>query len=307
MISLKDALPSKRFLLAILGLGLGVVGMLVCIKLLQNNTLKIPGNTAPIETDIQVAERLQNISQKDTDGDGLKDWEEALWDTDPNKADTNDDGVNDFDDIASQRAALQANQDAAGIGEEILTNTDVLARDLYTTIATLSQQGVLEQNKDLITSKIGESVNAVTLYQPFDIVDLRIVTPNKISMNNYLSYMKDIMLTYPVAETDIQNILQSNNDGLVSDQSIVFEKTLQHSLGMLESNDVPTIFQEEHLSLINSFRYLTGTLQAIIHAPEDPLIGMAGVNQLTQTLDSLSLAYQNWYDKIQQIAKNPYQ
>ena len=41
-----------------------------------------------------------DLVNRDTDGDGLLDWEESLWDTDPNNKDTNGDGVSDSVEIA---------------------------------------------------------------------------------------------------------------------------------------------------------------------------------------------------------------
>ena len=38
---------------------------------------------------------IQVDAQKDTDNDGLKDWQEALWRTDKNNSDTDGDGVGD--------------------------------------------------------------------------------------------------------------------------------------------------------------------------------------------------------------------
>ncbi|KKT19005.1 MAG: Thrombospondin type 3 repeat superfamily protein [Parcubacteria group bacterium GW2011_GWB1_43_8] len=45
---------------------------------------------------------------KDSDGDGLKDWEELLWKTDSNKADTDGDGTNDNEEITLNRNPLKA-------------------------------------------------------------------------------------------------------------------------------------------------------------------------------------------------------
>lgn len=39
----------------------------------------------------------------DTDNDGLKDWEEVLWGTDPNNPDSDSDGMNDGDEVGNDR------------------------------------------------------------------------------------------------------------------------------------------------------------------------------------------------------------
>ena len=44
----------------------------------------------------------------DSDSDGLKDWEELLWKTDPSKTDTDGDGTNDNEEISLNRNPLKA-------------------------------------------------------------------------------------------------------------------------------------------------------------------------------------------------------
>ncbi len=51
---------------------------------------------------------------KDTDGDGLKDWEEVFWKTDPNNPDTDGDGTTDGDEID-----LERNPKVAGPDDEL--------------------------------------------------------------------------------------------------------------------------------------------------------------------------------------------
>ena len=46
---------------------------------------------------------FQNIFEKDSDNDGLKDWEEVLWKTDPNNPDSDKDGVSDGEEIKINR------------------------------------------------------------------------------------------------------------------------------------------------------------------------------------------------------------
>ena len=52
-------------------------------------------------------EILENLITRDTDLDGVLDWEEGLWGTDPTKKDTNDDGVFDGVEIAKLKTAQE--------------------------------------------------------------------------------------------------------------------------------------------------------------------------------------------------------
>lgn len=56
---------------------------------------------------------------RDPDGDGLKNWEEAIWGTDPNKADSDGDGVRDGDEVS-----IESDPIVHGRGEGVSLSTD---------------------------------------------------------------------------------------------------------------------------------------------------------------------------------------
>ncbi len=53
----------------------------------------------------------ERLKTADTDGDGLEDWEEALWGTDPNNPDTDGDGAGDNDEVRAGRDPLAPGPD----------------------------------------------------------------------------------------------------------------------------------------------------------------------------------------------------
>ena len=71
-----------------------------------------------------VAPEQTNQLDKDTDGDGLKDWEELLWKTDPNKMDTDGDGTPDGEEINLGRNPLKA-----GPNDKISDKEDLVAQE----------------------------------------------------------------------------------------------------------------------------------------------------------------------------------
>lgn len=96
-----DYLPSKNFV-KIVGSFLVILGLGWLVLFLWNK------NKTPAEnpTDIQVGKQNTNTkaeAQKDTDNDGLKDWEEALWRTNPEITDTDGDATIDGDEVKAGR------------------------------------------------------------------------------------------------------------------------------------------------------------------------------------------------------------
>ncbi len=95
----------------------------------------------------------------DSDRDGLKDWEEELWRTDPDHSDTDGDGVTDAEEIKNGRNPLIAGPgdmlDAVAAATKInpkaktpTTDTERLARELFATYLSTRQEGLpLSQNE----------------------------------------------------------------------------------------------------------------------------------------------------------------
>lgn len=67
-------------------------------------------DTGPIEVAREEVSgaRVQSLTQPDQDGDGLKDWEEAEWGTDPSKADSDGDGTSDGEEVSEYRQPLSS-------------------------------------------------------------------------------------------------------------------------------------------------------------------------------------------------------
>src|ERR1035437_9845115 len=103
-------LPSKKFML-IIGAGLVLVVVIFVIFFMsssgQNFTTGNKNNTA-LKVENQT---ITDLIQKDSDGDGVPDWEEVLWGTDPNKKITFND-TPDATYIANKKKALNIEETA---------------------------------------------------------------------------------------------------------------------------------------------------------------------------------------------------
>ena len=94
----------------------------------------------------QIVQQTKEEFLKDSDGDGLKDWEEALWKTSPNNPDTDGDGTPDGEEVKQNRDPA-----VAGPNDEIKE------------VGNVNVAGVLDPNKsqeeliDEIKKSIAES------------------------------------------------------------------------------------------------------------------------------------------------------
>jgi hypothetical protein len=299
MIPLKSLLPSKRFFLAVLGILVGGVVVLVLVRIMDRTQQKeiIPTTTNTLLNQ-EVADRIDDISVTDTDNDGLMDWEESLWGTDPMMADTDNDGISDKEQIAERRAQLEKNVADNGTAiDEPLTTTDVLARDLYTTVSVLSQNGTLDDNRDTILNSIASSIDTIKLYQPVSLADMKLVPTNRDTVVAYVVAVGDLMSQYPFIQEEFVNLAQGASAGATDDMLALQEKYKSFS-SALEDVSTPTDVQNQHGMLINALRYVNGVIYALIHAVDDPAIGMAGVRNFLPMLDGVSATYDAWYQEV---------
>lgn len=86
----------------------------------------------------------------DTDRDGLADWKETLWKTDPDNPDTDQDGTTDGKELAQNRDPRVAgpNDQLSKIEKSetattTLTQTDILAREIFAGLLALDKEGLL--------------------------------------------------------------------------------------------------------------------------------------------------------------------
>jgi len=100
----------------------------------------------------------RSIIEKDTDGDGLKDWEEALWGTDPHNPDTDGDGTSDGEEVKSNRDPTKAGPDDKLDIDAVLkpkpttvelSVTDKFSRDLFARyFAVKNQSGTISADEE---------------------------------------------------------------------------------------------------------------------------------------------------------------
>ena len=123
----KKYLPSKKFVIA-LSIAVVIILLAIIFNYWKPNTTKYK-NTNLI-TDANASSAVMNL---DSDNDGLPDWKEGLYGTNPKVADTDGDGTSDFDEISINRDPLKAN--TAPKGQEPNDKID---------------QAIIEENKKIL-------------------------------------------------------------------------------------------------------------------------------------------------------------
>ena len=293
-----DALPQKNILQAII-FAFGVVLISVLVRFGEKAT--------PSEKNIEEISQkasVQRIIVKDTDSDGLADWEEALWGTNPRSKDSDGDGKSDKLFVDEKRSVLVG---TTGLKTALATTTsNVLGRQLFATLVSLNQQGSLnEKTVDSLTQafakNIGGEGEAINI--SIDKINLVSGTPETRRV-----YKEKLVATFSL----YKNVH-------LGEELVLFGKAIksgdQKDLALLEKNNrvytalgekllvipVPPEVAEPHTLLINSFRLMVKSLHDMEKIFTDPVTALFGINlyekasseALTQ-LQAIGLLIKEW-------------
>lgn len=280
---MKKYLPHKKFIIIAICILL-VAGVFLFTKH-RVNKIEVQ-NSASLTPTQKVA--FQDIVNRDTDGDGIADWEEALWGTNTNSVDTDADGISDFDFISSKRAELEKAN--GGQGEnETLNETDLFAQELFATIISLKESGSLTaENLDNISKKLAGSVG-----EKKELPDIYFIEQLKIKSN---PSQKD-RLAY---NTELQKLINKYADNKLGQELAVFgqvsedesgkelEPLRQTVKGYLDFSldfskvTVPADIAITHLAVINGMQKTGVALSNMLYLYENPLVGLIGVGQYSE-------------------------
>lgn len=104
----------------------------------------------------------QQAFEKDSDNDGLKDWEEALYGTDPKNPDTRGHGLGDSKEIEKERASSTSAIGTNAKATSTLTATDRFSRELFTKYLEAKRAG------QEITPELSASIAADLTSKSYD-------------------------------------------------------------------------------------------------------------------------------------------
>ena len=246
----------------------------------------------------------ENFSEKDTDGDGLRDWEETLWNTDPEISDTDGDGTNDGDEVDLNRDPRKE-----GPGDELgeadypggttniadLDSTERFARDFFAGYVDLRKKGYLsnESIRDYTLNALVENSIINPLTNTYTANNVQAGSSANNALRTYGNQLGTILLTTEAYDMDDAAILFNSLLYNRPDDIEFLRKNAEAYRSIAEqfmSIVVPQTAATLHIRLANSFVSLANTVDAFAAASEDPVRSLGAVSQYTAVLDELVTA-----------------
>ena len=302
-------LPSKKFLLVILSIIIAIIiiGLSLYLKKLQPAPARL--------TVVEAQNKVQEFMALDSDKDGLLDWEEALWKTDPKKTDTDGDGTNDNDEIKANRDPLKANTAPKGSEPNDKIDAKIIAdnkkaTDDFNNLSVTDKMGRMLLSQYLASKKMGKSIsdaeianvldNALStipkpIFKQYSMGDLQTFEATTTEeIKGYgdktvalLSSQKPIEVDF---NTVVNSLAEEDSPAQITEKlkklQPLVDANHQIALGLLKIK-TPTKIAILHLSLANAFEAISENLTQIIASANDPVQMLSLINTYPDTAKNL--------------------
>ena len=303
-----DFIRNKRIIVAlILVLALAGGGFWIFSKTSEKNAR--PEGKISVENDVSAKEA------PDSDDDGLKDWEEELWGTDPANQDTDGDGATDSEEINANRDPKKAGPDdalaqkikseveekiaAAEISGESASLTEKIAEDVFAAYTEKRSQGLgAEGLTGEIPNFIADNLaNAEVLEDKFSSKDVKISkTSDAAAIKSYINSIAKLSREAgaKIKENELITLTNSINKSNSSDN---FEKFAEFEKISLAYKDIvskmllletPADYAAIHVSHLNSFNNLAEINLIFSQFMGDPASGLLAVNQYIKETERIT-------------------
>jgi hypothetical protein len=260
------------------------------------NTATLTEGLSPKANENLIEQIKENI--KDTDHDGLQDWEEEIIGTDSSQADTDEDGTNDGAEITAQRDPLKKGPNDAS---SLDTPTPSLTRDGEKNLTFALANSLLESG---VLSAIGEDgritsldfldrlafpqdINPDLLFADADPVtreDLTIVTTTDADrIRAYFAAVTEIYDRHinriPRSDIEIFSLALETKNYELLDSLEPIARAAEATVGDLQSLPVPSQYTERALADIRYLREVERAAKLFGNVQEDPVAAMIALRR----------------------------
>lgn len=296
--------PSSKVGIALISVVLIVAGTIFYTKLPKKLEVKDLKNV-----DLVISRNTSSINKSgDGDNDGLLDWQEELYGTDPKNPDTDGDGTTDGNEIAAGRDPKVAGphdklmkpsdyfQSEADY-KHVATGTvsDEMSIDLFTQYLGLKQKGSVtpQQTQDLTHSISEKVVKESGLKNHFSAFDLHTVMSNNVSLKAYGDDFAQISIKYLTEMDSYQNLADAK-------YFVAMSQTYKNFSTEMTQLNVPTTTLDMQLSIVNQLYNAGEVLDALADSDKDPTSALIVTGQYKK----IEEAQAGIYTSLAQYFKN---
>ena len=286
--------PSKAFLKRG-GIATGIIALLLVVQTpwFQGIFSKKDKKNSLVAQDATIGD----VVSKDSNNNGIPDWQERLWGLDPTVATTN--GVSNKTIIEEKRKSLQGQV----LGEENLNETDIVAQQLYGVTSALGQSGLNSSSLASIGADLGESIELKQPVNKYSVSDIKTTKTTFSSLKNYFNTVSSIVSKYDDDTEEISLIISALETEDFSNLSKLTQKSIDYkSLSkQLKDIKVPVGVSDYHLNIINGLYGIAESFDYIAELEDNGINALSGINSyknysllIEQTLISMNDYFLNY-------------
>ncbi len=283
MDNFKKYLPSKKFTTIVLFFAL-IIGLFFGIKEIISFFKDRKANKDGKVVEMTVG----GIIQKDSNDNGIADWEEYLWGLNPNK---NGEENKAFI-LEKKKSLVQSNAISSPDDSNPITENEMLSREFFATIISLQQTGNLnEESIKSISESIGQTVEAKPIDDIYSLDNVILVKDSEIANKKYYDSFVSLATKYENSDIGSELTLISQGIGNNDPQALYAAKTVAsayRSFGQeLLKIPTPGVIANVHLSLTNNYEKTAQSIEGLTQILTDPIIGMRAIINYKQYTDAL--------------------
>lgn len=290
-------LPSKKFAYMLLGfLILGVIFLVIYFFFSSEGNFFSSKEKGKLKTENLT---VNELIQKDTDEDGVFDWEESLWGTDKNNK-ASFDGLSDLAYIQNKKKELNINEDAKGGSDEGLTETEKFAREFFASFVAMKAAGDVDTNTiNNFSNALGEKIVYPSLIDSYLIKNVK--TGSDDSIESQLTYYLEVKTIFEKYSSkglgdelsEINNVLTSQGAIIKNNKLMDISNAYQDFAKKTMELSVPKSLIENHLKIVNSANNTGISVTSMAKLSTDPIVGISGLSQYQKYSDEFIKAVED--------------
>ena len=264
----KDYLPSKDFIIkvsAIIIIIALVFGIYEIISYFKNK------NNLNNRTETKLL--VKDVVEKDSNANGIADWEESLWGFNPNI-----NGPENKEAINAKKKELAKTNGTTSNQPENLTDNEIISRQFFALIMSLQESGNLNEATMAEAAKtVGDKVNPTPLKDAYTISNQTIKSSNKKEdMVLFAKNIKPLLEKHSDLGKELGYISTGveNKDATALKMAVSVASSYRSFSKEFIKIPVPNSLASTALNMANNYEKVAQSIEGLAKISEDPLLAM---------------------------------